>query len=126
MFYSGCIFTVLRAEALGSSLLARLLSVLKVLGSNLGISGWNKEILGYVFILKRAHQAETDFTNIEKFPHGLPTWATTTLHLKEDPIGAPPASTSQPNEIISVKGSIVTNCPIKIAFDIMFFLDNYI
>ena len=65
LFYSGCIFTVLRAEALGSSLLARLLSVPKVLGSNPGISGRKEEILGYVFVLKRAHRAETDFTNIE-------------------------------------------------------------
>ena len=65
LFYSGFIFTVLRAEGLSSSLLARLLSVLKVLGLNPRISGRKEEILGYVFVLKRAHRAETDFTNIE-------------------------------------------------------------
>ena len=126
LFYSGCIFTVLRAEALGSSLLARLLSVPKVLGSNPGISGWKEEILGYVFVLKRAHRAETDFTNIEWFPHRLLTGVTTPLLSEEDPIRAPPASTSQPSLIISVKDPCDTNCPIKIVFDIMFFLDNFI
>ena len=65
LFYSGCIFTVLRPEVLGSSSLVRSLSVPKILGSNPGSSGWKEEILGYVFGLKRAHRAETDFTNIE-------------------------------------------------------------
>ena len=65
LFYFGFVFTILRTEALGSSLLARFLSVPKILGLNPGILGWKEEILVYVFVLKRAHQAETDFTNIE-------------------------------------------------------------
>ena len=36
---------------------------------------------------------------------------------EEDPIIAPPASTSRPSYIISNKGPSDTNCPIKIAFD---------
>ena len=63
LFYSGCIFTVFRTEALGSSLLVCLLPALKILGSNYGILGLNEEILGHVFELKRA--AETEYTNIE-------------------------------------------------------------
>ena len=126
LFYSGCIFTVLRAEALGSSLLARLLSVPKVLGSNPGISGRKEEILGYVFVLKRAHRAETDFTNIEWFPHRLLTGATTPPLSEEDPIRAPPASTSRPSYTNSLKCPSDSNFPKKIAFDIMFFLDNTI
>ena len=102
-FYSGCIFTVLRPEALGSSLLARSLSVPKILGSNPGSSGWEEEILGYVFGLKRAHRAETDFTNIEWFPHRLLTGATTPPLSEEDHIRAPPASTSRPSYINSWK-----------------------
>ena len=77
MFYSGWIFILLRPEELSSSLLARRLSILKILGSNPGISGRKEEILGHVFTLKRAHRAETDFTNIEWFPHRLLTGATT-------------------------------------------------
>ena len=63
-FYSGFIFTVLKTEALGTSLLAHLLLVPKILGSNPRILG-QKEEIGYVFKLKRAHWAETDTTNIE-------------------------------------------------------------
>ena len=57
--------SVLIAEALGSSLLAYWLSIPKIIESNPGFSGRKEEIFGNVFILKRAHQAETDFTNIE-------------------------------------------------------------
>ena len=63
--YNGFIFTVLRTEALGSSMLVHWLSIPKILGSNLGILGRKEEILGSVFILKRAHRAETEFTNKE-------------------------------------------------------------
>ena len=112
-FCSGCIFTLLRPEALRSSLLARSLSVPKILGSNPGISGWKEEILGYVFILKRAHRAETDFTNIEWFPHRLLTGATTPPLSEEDPIRAPPASTSRPSYISSFKCPSDSNFPKK-------------
>ena len=64
-FNSGCILTVLRTEALGTLLLTRWLSIPKILGLNPGISGRKEEILGSVFILKRAHRVETEFTNIE-------------------------------------------------------------
>ena len=81
----------------GTSLLVHLLSFPKNLGLNPGISGRKEEILGYVFILKRAHRAETDFTNIEWFPHCILTGATTPPLSEEDPIRARPASTSQPS-----------------------------
>ena len=45
--------------------LARLLPTPKVPGSKLGILGWKEEILQSAFTLKRAHRAETGFTNIE-------------------------------------------------------------
>ena len=124
MFYSGWIFILLRPEELSSSLLARLLSTPKILGSNPGISGQKEEILGSVFILKRAHRAETDFTNIEWFPHRLLTGATTPPLSEEDPIRAPPASTSRPSYLISVKCPSDSNCSIKITFDIMFSFDK--
>ena len=110
MFYSGYIFTLLRAGALGSVLLARLLSLPKVLGSNLGISDRKEEILGYIFILKRAHGVETDFTKIEGFLHHLLSGATTPPLSEEDPIRAPPASTFRPSYNICVKGPSDSNC----------------
>ena len=67
-FYSGCVFIVTWTESLCSSLLVRLLSIPKVPGSNPGISSWKEEILQSVFKLKRAHRAETGFTNIELIP----------------------------------------------------------
>ena len=124
MFYSVWFFIVLKPQKLSSSLLVRRLSILKILGSNPGISGWKEEILGHVFTLKRAHRAETDFTNIEWFPHRLLTGATTPPLSEEDPIRAPPASTSRPSYNICVKCPSDSNCSIKIAFDIMFFLDK--
>ena len=124
MFYFVWFFIVLKPEELSSSLLACLLSVPKVLGSNPGISGRKEEILGYVFVLKRAHRAETDFTNIEWFPHRLLTGATTPPLSEEDPIRAPPASTSRPSYTNSLKCPSDSNFPKKIAFDIMFFIDN--
>ena len=57
-----------KTEALGSSLLVRLLSVSKVLGLNPGISVQRGENLGYVFLLKRAQWVETDLTNTNNFP----------------------------------------------------------
>ena len=120
MFYPGWIFILIRSEELRSSLLVRWLSIPKILGSNPGISGRKEEILGSVFILKRAHRAETDFTNIEWFPHRLLTGATTPPLSEEDPIRAPPASTSRPSYHISVKCPSDSNCSIKITFDIMF------
>ena len=124
MFSYGWIFILIRSEELSSSLLVRWLSIPKILGSNPGISGRKEEILGSVFILKRAHRAETDFTNIEWFPHRLLTGATTPPLSEEDPIRAPPASTSRPSYNICVKCPSNSNCSIKIAFDIMFFLDK--
>ena len=59
LLYSGCVFIVSETESLGSSLLGRLLSTLKVPGSNPGVEGRN---LKSVFILKRAHRAETGLT----------------------------------------------------------------
>ena len=124
MFSYGWIFILIRSEELSSSLLVRWLSIPKILGSNPGISGRKEEILGSVFILKRAHRAETDFTNIEWFPHRLLTGATTPPLSEEDPIRAPPASTSRPSYSNSLKCPSDFNFPKKIAFDIMFFLDN--
>ena len=124
MFSYGWIFILIRSEELSSSLLVRWLSIPKILGSNPGISGRKEEILGSVFILKRAHRAETDFTNIEWFPHRLLTGATTPPLSEEDPIRAPPASTSRPSYNISVKCPSDSNCSIKIAFDIMFSFDK--
>ena len=124
MFSYGWIFILIRSEELSSSLLVRWLSIPKILGSNPGISGRKEEILGSVFILKRAHRAETDFTNIEWFPHRLLTGATTPPLSEEDPIRAPPASTSRPSYTNSLKCPSDSNFPKKIAFDIMFFLDN--
>ena len=43
---------------------------------------------------------------------------------EEDPLRAPPASTSRPSYYIGVKGLSDSNCPKKIAFDIMFFVDK--
>ena len=49
-------------------MLACWLSIPKIVGSNHGISGWKEEMLGNVVVLKRTHQVETDFTDIEGFP----------------------------------------------------------
>ena len=45
---------------------------------------------------------------------------------EEDPIRAPPASTSRPSYTNSLKCPSDSNFPKNIAFDIMFFLDNTI
>ena len=123
-FYFGCIFTALIAEALSSSLLACWLSIPKILGSNPGFSGLKEEILVNISVLKRAHRAVTDFTNIESFLNRLLTGTTSPPLSEEAPIRVHPASTSRPRYIVSVKGPSDTNCPMKITFDIIFFLEN--
>ena len=60
------------------------------------------------------------------FPHRLLTGATSPPLSEEDPIRAPPASTSRPSYYVFVKGPSDSNCSKKIAFDIMFFIDNSI
>ena len=51
--------------------------------------------------------------------------ATTHSLSEDDPIRAPPTSTSRPSYDISVKGPLDSNLSVKIAFDLMFFLDKH-
>ena len=109
LFYYGCILTVLLAKSLSSSLLVRWLSIPQITGSNPEFSGQKEKILGNVFVLKRAHWAETDFPKIEWFPHRLLTGAAPPPLSEEDPIRVPPSSTSRSSYISPSD----TNCPTK-------------
>ena len=59
------------------------------------------------------------------FPHRLLTGATSPPLSERDPIRAPPASTSRPSYDAFVKGPSDSNCPKKIAFDIMCFFFSW-
>ena len=93
------------------------------------IESWNFRSKGknfrFSFHSQKGHWAETEFTNIEWFPHLHITGDPTPQPSEEDPIRPPPASSSQSNYNIGVKGPSDSNCSIKIAFDINFFLDNH-
>ena len=119
-FYCGCIFTALRTEALCSSLLACFLSFPKILRSNPGILGWRN--------FRLCFHTQKDPPGGDKLHWVIRLSPTNGGHHFPTFRGGPYKSSlslNWPSYNRCVKCTSDSNFSIKIAMDIIFFVDNH-